>query len=182
VTGAAEAPRPEAFRTLDLGCGPAKHPGAFGVDVRPGPGVDLVHDLDRAPWPMPADHYELVHCRDVVEHVADVDVFVRELHRVCAPGARIEIRTPHFSSWYAYNDPTHRHVFGYFFLDHYVNPASTLSARPLFRYVERRFVFSRAHRLSGAGFLANRAPARYEQLFCFLAPCENLHVVLAALK
>ena len=34
-----------------------------------------------------------------------------ELHRIARPGARIQLRTPHFSSVLAYGDPTHRHYF-----------------------------------------------------------------------
>ena len=34
-----------------------------------------------------------------------------ELHRICRPGARIQLRTPHFSSMLAYSDPTHTHYF-----------------------------------------------------------------------
>ncbi len=174
--------RAEDSKVLDLGCGRAKHSGAFGVDIRAHPGVDLVHNLDEAEWPLPSDHYEKVYCRDIVEHVADVDHFLRQLHRVSAPGALIEIRTPHFSSWYAYNDPTHRHTFGYFFLDRYTDVREAAESPPLFRYVERRFMFPRLHRWTGVSRLACHNPARYEQLFCFMFPCENLLIRITPVK
>jgi len=169
-------------RVLDLGCGTKKHPGAFGVDIRQRPGVDLVHDLDVIPWPLLDDSYDLVYCQDIVEHVANVDRFVRELHRVMSTDGIVEIRTPHFTSWYAYNDPTHRHYFGYFFLDQYVLKESALSDRPLFRYINRELLFPRLHRLVGVSWLANRSPGRYEQLFCYLCPSENILIRLAAVK
>jgi hypothetical protein len=34
---------------------------------------------------------------------------MEEIHRVCRPGAIVQLRTPHFSSALAYSDPTHRH-------------------------------------------------------------------------
>jgi hypothetical protein len=119
--------RADESTILDVGCGSAKHDGAFGLDIRENARADLVHDLRSTPWPVPGDHYTRVFCQDIIEHMPDVGAFVRELHRVCATGAVIEIRTPHFSSWYAYNDPTHVHSFGYFFLDHFTTENTTLS-------------------------------------------------------
>jgi hypothetical protein len=43
-------------------------------------------------------------------------------------------------------------------------------------------LFSRVHRLSGVSTLANRFPARYEQLFCWVFPCENILIRLSPLK
>jgi hypothetical protein len=120
--------RADESTILDMACGSAKHDGAFGLDNRTSSAADLVHDLRATPWPVPGDHYSRVFCQDIVEHVPDVGAFVRELHRVCAAGAEVEIRTPHFSSWYSYNDPTHVHSFGYFFLDHFTTEDSTLSS------------------------------------------------------
>ena len=173
--------QPHETTILDLGCGPAKHPGAFGVDITEHADADLRHDLNRYPYPLPARHYTRIYCQDVIEHVEDIHAFVLEVHRLAAPNATVEIRTPHFSSWWAYNDPTHRHVLGYFFLEHYTK-ASTITPKPLFRILERRFLFSKLHRLGGASFLANRFPARYEQLFAFVFPCENLFFRIEALK
>jgi hypothetical protein len=119
---------PAQSTVLDVGCGSAKHVGAFGLDIRSNAHADLVHDLRSTPWPVPADHYEQVLCHDIIEHMSDTGAFVREVYRVCAPGAVVEIRTPHFSSWYAYNDPTHLHSFGYFFLDHFTTENTTLSS------------------------------------------------------
>lgn len=113
---------------LDVGCGSAKHEGAFGIDIRSDSQADLVHDLRIVPWPIPAGHYSRVICHDIIEHVVDVSSFLRELHRVCTPRSVIEIRTPHFTSRYAYNDPTHLHAFGYFFLDHFTHEDATLSS------------------------------------------------------
>jgi hypothetical protein len=174
---------PEESTVLDLGCGRNKHDGAFGVDARDVPGVDLVHDLDQHPWPLPSNQYTKVYCQDVIEHIDEIEPFLLEIARISARGATIELRTPHFSSWYAYNDPTHRHAFGYFFLDHFVSSnGGTPTSGPLFAYVLRRLVFSRVHRLCGISALANRFPARYEQLFCWMFPCENMVFRLTPLK
>jgi hypothetical protein len=48
-------PHIEAARgiRLDLGCGRFKHELAIGIDREAHEGVDLVHDLTVAPWPLP---------------------------------------------------------------------------------------------------------------------------------
>jgi SAM-dependent methyltransferase len=96
---------------VDLGCGGHKVRGAFGVDLVALPGVDLVHDLDETPYPLPescADEIVLTH---VLEHVADPLVLLEETWRLARAGATVTIRTPHYSGIYAWKDPTHRRAF-----------------------------------------------------------------------
>ena len=38
---------------LDIGCGANKAPGFVGMDMRALPGVDIVHDVEQYPWPLP---------------------------------------------------------------------------------------------------------------------------------
>ena len=97
--------------TLDIGCGRAKTAGAFGIDLQPGPGVDLVHDLNRLPWPLESDRFERVICSHVLEHLTDLVPVLNEIHRVSRPGARVQIVTPHFSSLNSWEDPTHTRHF-----------------------------------------------------------------------
>lgn len=168
---------------LDLGCGLAKQNGAIGVDNDPLVHPDIVHDLDVFPLPLPSDHFREIICQDILEHIANVEGFLREIHRVAIDGATVRIRTPHFSSWYAYNDPTHKRASGYFVLDRFTDtPGSNTRSTPLFRYRKRSILFSRLPKVLGISNLANRMPARYEQGFAFIFPAENLHFELEVLK
>ena len=97
-----------AMETVDLGCGDRKSEGSFGVDMHPYPGVDLVADLNKSPWPIEGDRFDRVVARHIIEHVEDVGLFMNEIHRICRHGAVVEITTPHFSSIYSWGDPTHR--------------------------------------------------------------------------
>ena len=38
---------------LDIACGANKQPGYVGLDIQQLPGVDIVHDLNVHPWPLP---------------------------------------------------------------------------------------------------------------------------------
>jgi len=96
---------------IDLGCGRHKAPGALGVDVVPLPGVDLVHDLQQFPYPLPGNCADEIRLMHVLEHFADPLPILQEVWRLARPGGTILIRTPHYSGWYAWKDPTHRRAF-----------------------------------------------------------------------
>lgn len=54
---------------LDIGCGANKHPGFVGMDVRPGPGVDVVQNLEQFPWPLPDESVSFAVASHVLEHI-----------------------------------------------------------------------------------------------------------------
>jgi ubiquinone/menaquinone biosynthesis C-methylase UbiE len=66
---------------LDVGCGPDKVPGADGIDIAPLPGVDIVADLDRYPWPIADSTYDHVVCKHSISHLANFVRAIEELHR-----------------------------------------------------------------------------------------------------
>lgn len=179
------------MRVLNLGCGHAKRefPEAaassviVGVDVSPRSQADVVHDLNRFPYPLESDSFDLILMQDVIEHLDDVPAVLREVHRVARNGATLRIRTPHFSSYYAYNDPTHRRAFGYFAFDGFdAAKPNLLYADAAFTFRERRILFPRIWRMTGVAALANRFPSRWEQLFAFTFCAENLVFELVAVK
>jgi SAM-dependent methyltransferase len=99
------------LRALDVGCGHRKLPGADGIDILPGAGIDVVHDLDQFPWPLESNIYDLVFANSVLEHVVDVMGTMREIHRVSKAGATVIIKVPYFRSTDAFADPTHYHYY-----------------------------------------------------------------------
>lgn len=117
IVGAIDARRTP---TLDVGCGNNKIPGAVGIDLFPGPQIDIVHDLDQVPWPVEANAYEIIRLWSVMEHLKNLVATMEEIHRVARPGALVLIGTPHFSSANAYTDPTHLHFLSGRFLDYFI--------------------------------------------------------------
>lgn len=99
----------EALRTglvLDIGCGSLKQLGTVGVDQRAVPGVDVVCDFERG-LPFKTDSVRAAYSIHSVEHMRDLITFMVDLYRVCAPGARVYIKTPYYTSCKAFLDPTH---------------------------------------------------------------------------
>ena len=57
-----------SLKSLDIGCGRFKFPGSVGLDIVPLEGVDVVHDLDKFPYPFPSDTFDYIRLSHVVEH------------------------------------------------------------------------------------------------------------------
>src|SRR5437660_1237094 len=117
VGGEIEKP---SMRTLDVGCGNDKIPGAIGIDLVATPVVDVLHDLNKVPWPLADDSFELIRLHSILEHLTDVVSTMNEVYRVARPGATVLIGTPHFSSANAFTDPSHVHFFSARFLDYFI--------------------------------------------------------------
>jgi SAM-dependent methyltransferase len=63
-------------------------------------GIEVVHaDLDQG-LPFEDGAFETVHANQVIEHVRDTDLFLREIHRVLTPGGLACISTNNLASWH----------------------------------------------------------------------------------
>ena len=95
---------------LNLGCG-YRHPvRLINVDVRRDVDADMRVDLEKTPWPWPDNYADEVWFDHSLEHMgADYKTFqnmLRELYRVCRPGARILVNAKHPWNNTFINDPT----------------------------------------------------------------------------
>jgi SAM-dependent methyltransferase len=97
-------------KKLNLGCGTDVRDGWVNLDIAPLPGVDVVHDINVLPLPFPDGEFDMILCNDILEHVDLVPV-LKECHRILAPGGKMRIEVPHFTSNNNYVDPTHRNRF-----------------------------------------------------------------------
>jgi predicted SAM-dependent methyltransferase len=111
-----------AKKRLHLGCGRTIMPGWVNLDMMPGMGVDVAHDLDRCdvtPLPFEADTFDEFLASHLFEHLRNPLPFMQELHRIAKPGAMATFRVPYGSSDDAMEDPTHvrlcfLNTFGFF--------------------------------------------------------------------
>ena len=111
---------------LDLCCGPTKPEGFFGIDCLKFPGVDLVHDFNDDHWfvhldlsrrpenrkprriiPLDDNTCEAIRAHDAIEHIADGYNLMKEIWRVGADGASVDIFVPSTDGRGAFQDQTH---------------------------------------------------------------------------
>ena len=101
--------RLQAKARLDIGCGGNKQDGFIGIDKRALPGVDIVHDLEVFPWPIPLNSCSIAIASHVVEHIKPwlmLD-FMNEVWRILEPGGQFCISVPYAGSHGFWQDPTH---------------------------------------------------------------------------
>lgn len=168
---------------LNLGCGRQPMDGAVNLDISASVGADVVHDLRRVPWPLPADTFREVYAYDVIEHLDDVVGVMEELHRICRPAARIHITVPHFSAANAFTDPTHRHQFSCFSFDYFeASHALSFYSRARFRRTRGQIVFYPSLINKIVHRLANHWPGEYERRWAWMFPAWFLSIDLEAVK
>lgn len=96
---------------LDMGCGLGRQEGFYGIDRRALETVDLVHDLEDPPYPLPDECCQVMLASHVVEHLKPwllVDI-MNEWWRLMVPEATLMIATPYYTSPGFAQDPTHVH-------------------------------------------------------------------------
>lgn len=189
--------KPEDERWLDLGCGNDKIPGALGLDLVDLPGVDVVHNLNRYPWPFEDDSFDHVVCKHSLSHVDDLIAALGEIRRIAAPGAIVEILAPHYASDNGNTDPTLRTRMGirtmnyfceqYDFKYHYYSQTRFRMIRRSISHRESVTDFrmrTRANpfRWIGVEQLINAFPRVYERFFVYWLPPSELYFKLQVLK
>jgi hypothetical protein len=96
---------------INLGSGQRKIEGYVNVDKYDIFGADVVHDLDKTPWPFADTIADEVLATHVLEHLGQQpEVFLnimKELYRIMKPQALLKIKVPHPRSDAFLGDPTH---------------------------------------------------------------------------
>ena len=177
---------------LDIGCGRNKRAGAIGIDRVALPGVDLVHDLNCFPYPFEDNRFDEVWAVHVIEHMDSILAVMEEIHRICRPGARVTVITPHHSDSVSWQDPTHKwhlncYSFNYFDPDYHTNHYTNARFRILSRELEIASIWKTIG-LQALINLDNRRPGfrfvrkLWEQHLCFLLRGKQMTFVLQVIK
>jgi len=176
-----------ALRTLDVGCGIRKYPGAIGVDRNPDSRADVRCELDHFPYPFADNSFDELRAVHVIEHLSDVIRAMEEFHRLVRPGGRVLLVTPHYTDFSSFCDPTHRwhlnsYSFRYFGPDHggfgYYSTAR-------FREISVRLRLLSLWRYLGFEFLVNRSRRFrrfWEHYLCFLVRGKVMEFTFEALE
>ncbi len=169
------------MKRLNLGCGTDTKQSWINLDVIALPGVDVVWDLNRVPYPFENEFFDIIYCKDILEHVDFIEV-LRELHRITKYGGEIQIQVPHFSSINNYLDPTHKNrfsidTFDFFLKEHNRNYyfdfyfSTTKSKKITFLYFYRLF----SPIINSSSFLQKI----YERFaLCNFIPANNIQITI----
>jgi len=89
---------------LNLGCGYFCREGFVNVDRDPDSPADVIHDLDRFPYPFADDSFDYIEMSHVLEHLEHTAEAMSEISRILRPGGMVRIRVPHFSRGFTHWD------------------------------------------------------------------------------
>lgn len=180
------------MKRLDLGCGSRKQAGRVGVDINPASEADIIHDLNRFPYPFDDSTFDEILADNTIEHLEDLPRVMEELHRIARPDSALKIIVPYFRARWAFVDPTHRHFFtvdsfGYFDPNHTLNKLYPYSKAT---FAVEKIVFN--EKIAERGpfkplrvlmkAFANRWPNRYEAYLSHLFPLDELTFYLRTVK
>lgn len=173
--------------TLHIGCGKNKVPGSIGVDLNPKSNADIIHNLNRFPYPFPNNRFDQIMAFNIIEHLDDIVKVMEEIYRIAKIGAKVYITTGHFSSLDSFTDPTHKHFFTSRTLDYFI-PGTHLYK---YDYSEARYKKIRVWigpeknvnpLLKFILTLINKNVVFYEKRFAFIFPVGCISYELEVIK
>lgn len=176
------------IKILHLGCGINKIPEALGVDINRKSHADIIHDLDKFPYPFKANQFEKIIADNIIEHLDNIPRVMEEIYRISKNGAKIFITTGHFSGLDSFTDPTHKHFFTARSFDYFI-PGTALykysySTRAKFKKVSIKLgptVRSNPILKLILLFINNHA-VLYEKRFAFIFPVGVISYELETIK
>lgn len=132
------------MKTLHLGAGrhTAKTPEDTFLDLRPFDRIDIVHDLNSRPWPIPDSEYEHISALHVVEHLeTKLLPFMNECWRILKQGGSMYLTTPDAGGDVdlAWCDPTHVRLYRPYSFLNYFSPEGV----ERFGYTDKPWMFSK---------------------------------------
>ena len=172
------------MKKLNLGCGRYVRKGYVNLDSVKLPGVDVVYNLDKYPWPFEDNSFSFVYCRHLLEHLESIVKPMEEIWRITSPGGKISLEVPNFPSVGAVADPTHKQFYTYLTFN-YFRPEDSLNyySKARFKIIERKIVFSRLTPFFTWFFNSSEKMQKvYVFFFSFLIPSEVLQVKLEVIK
>jgi len=104
---------------LNLGCGKDKKNDYINIDFSSEVEPDKVWDLEKTPLPFKQNSVNEIQAEHVLEHIHNFVPLMHDLRRICKDKATIKIKTPFYSSWGQFNDPTHVRFFSPFTFDYF---------------------------------------------------------------
>jgi len=174
-------------KVLDIGCGNHKVKGSIGLDSVKIEGVDIVHNLNKFPYPFKKNTFDVIYANQVLEHLeAPLNDILEELCRICKLDGRIKILVPHALSVGAFTDPTHVKYFTYFSFDYFGSNEQSYYSKTRVKILKRKFLYMTGRKssklLRPLERLINSMPKIYSHFLAFIFPISTLYFELKPIK
>lgn len=174
-----------------------KELGRVTTDIMDIPNIDIVCDLNEGFPFLPDNSVDEIYSVNSLEHIDNLEVLMKEIHRVLKPGGKKHLVVPHFSSPYFYSDPTHKRFFGYYTFYYYSDNQKHLRRKVPAYYFKEKFDIQHIKLLFLTPFswlrpfsillgwivnINSFTQELYEYYFSGMFPCYGLEVILKPVK
>ena len=174
-----------------IGCGKNKYISkdkkdeVIGLDRTKLLGVDIVHDIEKFPWPFKDNEFDLIIANHILEHLDNLIKVMEEIWRITKNNGLVKINVPYFSYSGAFQDPTHKRFFTLHTFDYFTeNSGLNYYSKARFKILKKRLVFfvrrPKANKI--INFFINSNQRFYERFLSNILPAENLYVKLEVIK
>ena len=85
--------------------------GAINLDWIKLSGVDVVHDIEKCPWPFKSNSFDTIYAYNVLEHVDNFVKIMEEIYRILKPNGILIVKGPYYMHKDTFTDPTHKRGF-----------------------------------------------------------------------
>ena len=172
---------------LHFGCGNDYKKGYVNCDISEKVKCDKIIDLEKK-LPFKDNSVSEIIANHVFEHVVNFVPLMHEIHRICKNGAIIKIKTPFYSAWGQYNDPTHVRFFSPFTFNYFQkgNYSHEVSANEdMFKVdmVKINYGIGTSSKLNWLmNPIINLHHAFYCRFFAFIFPASEIKYELSVIK
>lgn len=176
------------MKKLNLGCGKDIKKGFINLDCEKLEGVDVIHDLNKFPYPFKNNTFKEIHGFNILEHLENTIKVMEEIHRIGNKGCKVIIRVPSFNSYLAYADPTHKKFFTYNSFNYFRegDMLGSYYTKVRFKIKERRWIFDEGKTIGKinkpVSKVINKIPIFYQRFLAYMLPCSGLCFELEVIK
>src|SRR3989344_6063975 len=164
---------------LNFGCGNIQKKGYINIDLHKIPGVDMVLDMEKYPYPFKDNSADKIACESVLQFLNDVGKTMEEFHRILKPGGVLFVHVPHFTSKNTWKNPYQKRGFSYNTLDFFQKPKYYYTDWK-FTKIKRKLVFGKKYSFWNWIIepIANLFPILYEDSPLRIFPALRIEVWL----
>ncbi|MBR9705528.1 methyltransferase domain-containing protein [Candidatus Pacearchaeota archaeon] len=130
---------------LNFGCGKDIKKGYVNLDHVSINGVNVVHDINKFPYPFKDNEFEEILCIGSLEYVDDLFKVMQELYRISKPGAIIKINGPYWHSSACYPHLTTFNIDSFKYFDE--NDSYSYYTKARFKLIKVKLIPSKAGKL-----------------------------------
>jgi len=163
-----------------MGSGYETKKGYVNVDFIKVKGVDVVHDLNKFPYPFDTNSADEIFAAETLEHLEDTMKVLEEFRRILKPGGRLVIEVPHFSAPIAHN-PFHKTFWHATVFDQFSQNSlqGTAEQHNWFKQVNTKILFPKGilfwnHAVEWFTNLSKTTRYVYETSLCYIFPSERI--------